>query len=123
MNVCAVRSSKFSLAVVNMIHTQSDVTCIGTPLHRALDYILQSACDVMGMTPECLERLCSKIGGKDENNVIPTPAWQVFKPHSSAYADLTDLSGQDCKHIPVCIHLNMRDKYAWGEKSNNYQKC
>ncbi len=57
LNVCAVRSSKFSLAVVNMIHAQSGVTCIGTPLHRALDYIPQSACDVMGMTPECLERL------------------------------------------------------------------
>lgn len=98
-----------------MIHAQSDVTCIGTPLHRALDYIPQSVCDVMGMTPECLERLrrdSSKIGGEDENNAILTQAWQVFKPHASTYANLTDASGQDRKHIQVYIHLNMRNKYA-----------
>lgn len=98
-----------------MIHAQSDVTCIGTPLHRALDYIPQSVCDVMGMTPSVWRGYAgdsSKIGGEEENNAIPTPAWQVFKPRASAYANLTDLSGRDREHIQVFIHLNMRNKYA-----------
>ncbi len=58
----------------------------------------------------------SKIGGEDENNAIPTQAWQVFKPRASTNANLTDPSGRDHKNIQVYIHLNMRNKYAWEEK-------